>query len=542
MECVVQLRAGKLFAADLSGNIVRHLEGVKFLIAGDVIQINEVGILFRRRSPRYALANVRGFDRDGVLLDYPEYLHFQTIVPIRDRVRAGDRVLVHLSADGLVHYIRSFPNIPSEDLTCALAQYNLINTEVVFDAGTRAAPKYTQGHTDLTHLETFTVDPASSIDRDDAISLDPVRRKIYVHIVDIHTVVPHGAPVEELMFRYGSTLYLAEHTQHLLPYTAIAASSLDAGVKRSAITVEMTLDADWNISEFGIYPSTIIVKHMYTYEEFDVKKSCAPYNYLMEFAEKHAATLPLNIPGLLLDVGNDGLLRRVDYSYSDDAAHRMIACAMIATNFTVSAHLSSLGVVLPNRFHEAPTGIFQSDVRSVTGHPIVDSYISVKKWRPAHYDLEKKGHFGLGLREYVHFTSPMRRYPDVLIHRILAGINYRPELLTEMVNAINERAGRVRAIQKWYNSVKIARYLHQSTGRLVSVYITSVNRSGVSWYSPEYLINGYTHVSLIGAGARWDFMDEKLFWRDRIIAVGSVCAVNDIVYDFTAGSYRLSLV
>jgi hypothetical protein len=326
MECVVQLRAGKLFAADLSGNIVRHLEGVKFLIAGDNIQINEVGILFRRRSSRYALANVRGFDRDGVLLDYPEYLHFQTIVPIRDRVRTGDRVLVHLSADGLVHYIRSFPNIPSEDLTCALAQYNLINTEVVFDAGTCGAPKYTQGHTDLTHLDTFTVDPASSIDRDDAISLDPVRRKIYVHIVDIHTVVPHGTPVEELMFRYGSTLYLAEHTQHLLPYTAVAAASLDAGVTRSAITVEMTLDADWNISEFGIYPSTIIVKNRYNYD--NVLSLESEFTYLKDLAEKYYKRR-LNVIQPTYKLDDNGNLCEIFYENMNSWSHTLIEMMMI---------------------------------------------------------------------------------------------------------------------------------------------------------------------------------------------------------------------
>jgi len=543
MECVVQLRAGKLFAADLSGNIVRPLEGVKFLVAGDNIQINEVGILFRRRSPRYALANVRGYDRDGVLLDYPEYLHFQTIVAIRDRLRIGDRVLVHLSADGLVNYIRSFPNIPSEDLACALAQYNLINTEVVFDAGSYGgSPRYTQDLTDLTHLDTFTVDPASSVDRDDAISLDPARRKIYVHIADIHHAVPHGSSLEESMFRHGSTLYLAEHTRHLLPPTLVAETSLDAGSPRRAITVEMTLDADLNISEFGIYPSMIYVKHQYTYEDLEAKKSCAPYNYLMEFAEKHTATLPLNIPGLVLDVGENGMVKGVGHSHSDDVPHRMIACAMIATNFSVSAHLSSLGVLLPNRFHESPCGLFKEDVEAITGHPVVDSYISVKKWRPARYDLEKKGHFGLGLREYVHFTSPMRRYPDVIIHRILAGIDYNTELLTSMINAINERAGRVRQIQKWYNTVKIARLLDRSTGLLSSVYITSVSRAGVCWYSPDYLINGFTHVSLIGNGIHWNFVDGELRGGERNIAVGSICTVNEVLFDYVSGTYKLKLL
>lgn len=540
MECEIQIRGGMPLAVDLSGNVVQSYSGEKWLIAGDRVYISEIGIRLVRREPHYSIAVVVGFSA-GVLVDFPFHPGFQTVLQIRDRMYVGDRLLVHLQEDGQVKYVARFPNTATQDLACATGLYNMIDTVADFDRGEKGAALYTREHTDLAHLDTFTVDPASSVDLDDAISIDVAARRLYVHIVDIHTAVPIGSYIEAHMYRHGATLYLAERVQHLLPGDVVGRVSLDRGVRRRAITVEMTIGDDGNVEAYDIYSSGIVVKRRYNYSEFEGLKAEMPYSWLKMFAEKHRASLPLNIPGLDLKVGSDGKVESVSQTAVDDDAHRMIACAMIAANFTVGAHLRARGVLLPNRFHEAPAGLFAEDVAAVTGHPIVDSYLAVKKWRPARYDLERNGHFGLGLREYVHFTSPMRRYPDVLIHRILAGVTYDPVRLAAMVDAINRRAGFVRQIQKYYTGIKIARHLSDSA-ILKTVYTTRVAAAGVSWYSPEFLVNGFTHVSKIGAGVRWSCDGTALRGGGRSIEVGSVLSVAATTYNPANGVYDVNLL
>ncbi len=99
----------------------------------------------------------------------------------------------------------------------------------------------------------------------------------------------------------------------------------------------------------------------------------------------------------------------------------------------------------------------------------------------------------------------------------------------------------VRQIQKYYTGVKIARHLTGSPA-LKSVYVTSVARAGVSWYSPEFLVNGFSHVSKIGKGIRWSFDGTALMGGDRTITVGSLLNVNTVSYNFANGLYDITLL
>jgi exoribonuclease R len=540
MECTIQIRRGHPLAVDLSGNVVKSYAGEKWLIAGDRVFISEIGIRLVHRIAHYTLAVVTGF-MGGVVVNLPFHTGFQTVLQIRERMYIGDRLIVHMTEDGQVKFVAHFSSSATADLPCAVGLYNMIDGSTDFDRGAKGDALYTREHTNLTHLNTFTVDPASSVDLDDAISIDIAARRLYVHIVNIHLAVPIESYIEEHMYRHGSTLYLAERVQHLLPGDFVSRVSLNLGVRRFAITVEMTIGDDGGVESYDIYSSSVVVKHRYNYEQFEALKATEPFHWLKEFADKHRSSLPLNIPGIELTVGTDAQIESISHNAVDDDAHRMVSCAMIAANFTVGAYLSARGITLPNRFHETPTGLFAEDVTAVTGHPVVDSYLAVKKWRPAHYNIEKKGHFGLGLHEYVHFTSPMRRYPDVVIHRILAGVQYDTSRLSAMVDAINRRALMVRQIQKYYVGTKIARHLISSSA-LKSVYVTSVALAGISWYSPEFLVNGFTHVSKIGEGIRWSFDGAVLSGGNRIIVVGSVLGVRTVDYNFANGLYDVTLL
>ena len=536
MEYTVQIRAGKAVLVNSAGSVAGPRLIDNCWIAGD--RVSSLPALIHR-TPVNAVGVVKQFAHTGVHLTFPAHPAFQTILPIKTRVSIGDRVAVHLDAIGRVHLLGCFLGVATDDAAVVQRVYTPAAPAPFLRGSESGHTAYTQeGRVDHTDLDVFTVDPATSVDLDDAITLDPERRLLYVHIVDIYAGLKDApATLEERMFQNACTLYLAnERTDHLLPTEAVERMSLNVGVPRSAITVKMTLaESDGNVEAYEIYPSTICVKRRMCYADLDV--SCAPYNWLHALAQKKSDMITLAIPGLELRVGADGLLTRIQSVETNDAAHRFIAFAMIAANFTVSAHLHRCGIKVPNRFHEKITGVCESEVEAVTGHPAVDSFLALKKWRPARYDLDARGHFGLGLTDYVHFTSPMRRYADVLVHKLLAGVVYDEGWLVGAVDAINAQSQHVRAIQRYYVGQKIARYA--MVGGVTTAYITGVAPAGVMWYEPTVLINGFTHVSGIGDGVRWSFEEGVLQSNDgsRRLKVGDCLRIHTLAYDFSKGDY-----
>jgi ribonuclease R len=530
MNGTIQIRAGKTLVVDASGVVLRALPGSHDFLVGDTVTLADPVTLVSRKR-QVSVGIVKTFSPHGIFLTFPWHPGFQTYVRIAQRVSHGDRVIVVLESTGAVTVIDCFSGDEVDDVPVLLRLYSLVDSAVPFLAGAPGPARYSAPFADLSHLDTFTVDPVTSVDLDDAISIDVERRRLYVHIVDIvHGLTPG---LETAMFRHGSTLYLPNDSVHLLPHESVSSMSLNVGVTRHAITVEMTLGETWDISQYAIYPSTIVVKRRLNYEQLDMLKGEPPYTFLAEFAGAHVDKVPLDLPGL---VTVDGVPHAVS---SNDLSHRMIACAMIATNVTVSAHLVSAGVVIPQRFHEAPRGLFASDVPPVTGDSVVDSYLAAKKWRSAVYDLHRHGHFGLGVENYVHFTSPLRRYADVFIHRLLAGTVYDPTWLETAVDALNDRAKFVRGLHKYAGTLRMAHYLLANPDLLRSVYATAVSRAGVSWYSPQFLINGFTHVSKLGTAGRWELKGDCLEYGTLRIVVGTLCNVRSVKYDFSTGTYDL---
>jgi hypothetical protein len=532
MNGVVQIRAGKPVVVDASGFVVKVLVGATEFLAGDIVTVTDpVRLVSRKRQP--AVGVVKGFSPAGVSLAFPMIPVFQTSIHIAQRVFRGDRVVVVLESNGSVTLVDCFSAGAEDDARILQRLYSLVDWDAPFRGGVAGTPHYSAGLTDLTSLDTFTVDPPSSVDLDDAISVDVAGRQLYVHIVDIARALTPA--LEERMFRHASTLYLPGNTVHLLPHELVSSLSLDAGQRRHAITVQMTLGPTWDITDYSVYPSVIRVARRMNYDDLEALRGTEPYTFLETFADAHASSLPLDLPGLVV---SEGAPQTVS---SNDCAHRMIACAMIAANFTVSAYLRAQGLTIPQRFHEAPNGLFKGDVVPVTGNSVVDSYLAVKKWRPAIYDLTRSGHFGLGLETYVHFTSPLRRYADVLIHRILAGVVYDPIWLSGAVDALNVRSKFVRALHKYSTALSVSRFLTANPGAIHEVYLTAVTRVGVSWYSPQFLINGFTHVSKLGTCDRWEFQDGALWTGPYGRAVGDVCRVACLSYTIETATYDLEL-
>jgi len=357
-------------------------------------------------------------------------------------------------------------------------------------------------------LDTFTIDPADSNDFDDAISVDVASSTIYVHIVDIASA-PLTAAEEERLERRCLTLYLAnEHVEHLLDEEmASHRLSLVTGHTRPTVTVKLVMK-EGLVQSYEIYRSTIVVKRRYTYEEALMALASNPaLQYLDTLTRQRSSAVDytIRLPSLRLTVDREtGLLTRVRLEETNDPAHSLVATAMILANLTVSKHLAERGVRLPNRFHAPLRGYVRPEELEAIQDEVVHSFILVKRFSRACYSIDEKGHFGLGLTDYVHFTSPMRRYADVLVHRLLAGESV-PDL-AEQVEHLNHRSRIVRALQDLYEKWKVTRYLATLPGPH-TVYITDVKPAGVLWFMPSLMLNGFCHISMLRPVQYWNLTE-----------------------------------
>jgi exoribonuclease-2 len=396
-----------------------------------------------------------------------------------------------------------------------------------------------EGVTDHTDLDTFTIDPASTVDYDDALSVgaDGI---VYIHIVDIMTAM-HRIDLPRVRC-LGSSLYLAnEHTEHLLDTETMEAITLAEGLIRTVITVAVTLDPEGSVAHYEVYRSTIRVKRRFTYEEaatlLDEHPGLATLDRLATLRSS-AISYKIDMPSVRLEMNGVGEPIEVRLESTTDAVHTLVSTAMILCNLVISYHLKARGIDLPNRFHAAIRGVpvgERGDLDDLTA-----TFCLLKKMARAEYSVDRRGHFGLGLTDYVHFTSPMRRYADIVTHMILAGAAFTRADLEVEVAALNRRATFVRSLQRFYTRTKVDRWLYARGSEGHEVVVTSVAAAGVQWFMPSVLLNGFCHVSMLRPARRWNFNPEtgSLYadlWRIRVgdQLIGSVAGPGQITLTVT---------
>ena len=506
MEGVIELRKNALvFVPDADPSVCIPLPKSAHFLRGDRAISQSGAITLIHRNPGTTVAVVES-DKS---LYFPTY---DSSLPCTNKLHVGDRVQVNLGTSGSVIIESVWSRDPRTDASWLRTTVQHIPVRPA-PITKRGSPLYTRSDiVDHTNLDTFTIDPTSSVDFDDAISVDLSRQTVYVHIVDIANV--DLSETEEAKLRSQClTLYLAnESTEHLLDLeTASNTLSLVQGKSRQVVTVAMKV-ANGLIEIYEIYRSIIVVKRRYDYEEVTSllsNSSASPaLQYLNNLTHIRSAQINYNLtlPSIRFTMNqSSGLPISLRSEATNDDAHSLVATAMIMANLVVSQHLAKACIKMPNRFHDTLRGIPVQE--PITGNPVVDSFVLVKKFARAKYSIDEKGHFGLGLTDYVHFTSPMRRYADVLVHRLLAGIQY--DDLEAEVAAMNQQSTAMRGYQALYQKCKVAWWVKDTPGPY-EVVCTDVKAVGIQWFLPALSLNGFTHVSALEPKQRWTFKDESL--------------------------------
>lgn len=350
-------------------------------------------------------------------------------------------------------------------------------SEVLAEAAEAASAEQTDdpGRVDLRDLFTFTVDPATARDFDDALSFraDGDLVTVFVHIADVVYYVPEGSLIDQEALRRTTSVYVPTGVVPMLPALLSAGvCSLQPGVERKAVTAEMTLDLEGVVRSVRFYRSLIVSDERLDYDQlqacFDGARAASP---------ALAAALVLGRPLAKAVRGRRearGSLRitsfEPDFLWEGDAlvgahpsaeseSHGFIEDYMVLANEQVATFLEKERVPTVFRVHDLPdpfaldrmldvfasldlptprfdpltatsedvrrtmveaAGFVESSAPKNRGRQALDQQILRAQSR-AVYRADNIGHFGLSLATYCHFTSPIRRYPDLLVHRGLLG-------------------------------------------------------------------------------------------------------------------------
>ncbi|HSE97522.1 MAG TPA: ribonuclease R, partial [Blastocatellia bacterium] len=322
---------------------------------------------------------------------------------------------------------------------------------------------------DLRGLLTVTIDGETARDFDDAVSLETLpngRLRLGVHIADVSHYVREGSPLDEEAFRRGTSVYFPERAIPMLPERlSNGICSLNPRLDRLTMSAIMDLDRTGRVIDYHLTPSVIHSRERMTYTAVNEMlanpegETAARYAHVRDMIEEmHRLALVLierrekrgaidfDLPEaeiLFNDEGQIGGIIRAERNI----AHRLIEEFMLMANETVASHLEALGVPSLYRIHEEPNPMkveefaeiaasfghkftmagpvpqrgFQRLAREVQGKPEerMLSYLMLRSMQRARYTPQNRGHFGLAMKTYTHFTSPIRRYPDLIVHRIL---------------------------------------------------------------------------------------------------------------------------
>ena len=417
---------------------------------------------------------------------------------------------------------------------------------------------------DMRDSFTFTIDPADAKDFDDALSFAVVNDEdqspmtnhqspiyqIGVHIADVSYYVRPNTPIDDDAYRRGTSVYLVDRVIPMLPEELCNDKcSLRPGEDKLCMSVVFTMDADARVLKYKICRTVIRSDFRLDYDQAqDIITGAHPLGGV----SLTQAILTLNtlaaklraerIANGALTIEQDEMRFRLDehghptdiYFESPNEAHHLIEEFMLLANRTVAKAVGS-GRPFVYRVHDLPNGEKLEEVKAFKrkmGNRVTQQtldLLTIRAQAKAVYSTYNIGHYGLAFSHYTHFTSPIRRYPDLMVHRlvekyILTGkpISLTREELEEKCEHCS--ACEQEAAQAERDSIKLfqAIWMNDHIGEILPGHISGVTEFGFFVQLDESRCEGLVHISNIGfPGETWQY-DEKNY---RL-----VCAENHLSY------------
>ncbi len=423
----------------------------------------------------------------------------------------------------------------------------------------RLEPPQLHGRTDLRALDLVTIDPVDARDHDDAVHAAPDSDPrnaggfvVHVAIADVaHYVRPHSRLDREAELR-GNSVYFPDRVVPMLPERiSNDLCSLREGEERPCLAVRMVFDRHGNKKDHTFVRGLMRSAAKLSYEEaqaaIDGRPSakCRPlmgrvleplwaaYAALAE-ARRRREPLELDLPERKVVLDREGKVDRIWVPERLDA-HRLIEEFMIQANVAAAETLEARRAAVVYRVHDAPSreklaalrefldslglklpgagslraGDFNRVLQRAKSLPVTElvNEIVLRAQAQAVYAADNLGHFGLGLRRYAHFTSPIRRYADLLVHRSLiaalglgaGGMDEKQAArIADIAQAISEAERRAMAAERETTERLIAAYLADRVGAEFDARISGVTRSGLFVRLRETGADGFVPAATIG--------------------------------------------
>lgn len=483
--------------------------------------------------------------------------------------KKGSKVVVEItkwpekrkSAEGKVAQVLGHKGDTGIEILSIITRHNL---PTAFDADVeREAEKIPEtisenelvGRRDLRHLRLVTIDGEDAKDLDDAVHIERLpngRYRLGVHIADVSYYVRENTPLDKEARERGTSVYLVDRVLPMLPQRlSNGICSLNAGVDRLALSAHMDIDHKGQVVNYEIFPSVIHVHTRLSYTI--VRKILADHDEALR--SQYSELVPeLEQMERLCRILKERRLRRgaIDFDFPEikvkldeqgqpvelvkrvrSIAESIVEEFMLVANETVAEHMHHIGVPSVFRVHDEPDAekmqklnhllhnfgqqlqkvdeiqpmALQKILSRIAGRPEerIVSTVMLRSLKQARYEAENRGHFGLAARYYTHFTSPIRRYPDLIVHRLVRETftsgdisAKRREKLAQLLPQIalhsSERERAAAEAERETVDLKKVEYMAQFVGEEFDGVINGVTAFGL-FVELENGVEGLVHVS-----------------------------------------------
>ena len=501
-----------------------------------------------------------------VVPDDPRIVHDVYVRPVKGRrsetaATVGDKVVVrlepwesrHVNPEGDIIEILGPASAPGVDMLSIIRKYHL-PTEFpgdVIDQANRISEtvdsQKLEGREDLRKKFIVTIDPDEARDFDDAIHVEKIDNggwRLGVHIADVAAYVEPGSALDREAWRRGNSVYLPDRVIPMLPERlSNGVCSLNPGVDRLTHSAFIQFDKNGAARSARFAKSVIRSAHRLTYKQAYAILKSSPRNKLSE--QLHVAwelasllrrkrfehgSLDLDFPEVkvrLDEIGKPVHLERIE----NDESHQLIEECMLAANEAVARELKNRAIPTVYRVHEDPDPeklaeyrefvlSFNYKVGDLTHRPELQRLLASIRGKPeeqalkigllkslkrARYAPQPLGHYGLAKPNYLHFTSPIRRYADLVVHRALAKHNgkYQSRIEVGQIASIAEHISMTErtAADAEIEAVRVKkleffqRQLDERNPQVFRAAVVDVRNFGLVVELPDALITGLVHVS-----------------------------------------------
>jgi len=447
-------------------------------------------------------------------------------------------------------------NNPAIDTLTIMRQYALPESfsDAVLDNARAQADAFQEGaipegRRDLTGLLTITIDPFDARDFDDAISLEKKDGlwTLWVHIADVSTFVPAGSPLDQEAERRATSVYLPDRVVPMIPEViSNHLASLQPEKVRLTKTVEIEMRDDGVITSVEVYNAAIRSDQRFHYEQVDEfiespeAKLSAWGNEICDLLSRmhtlamqmrrrrfNRGSLTLEVPEVKIDLDKNGKVKGAHVeAYTE--SHQIIEEFMLAANQAVATWLDDQELNYLHRIHPPPDRrklrqleMFVKDLRLpvtsvesrkdlqrildlVAGTPLENAvnFSVLKSMNKAIYGPNREGHYALDMEHYCHFTSPIRRYPDLSVHRLVQNLiesSKTPDesfaVLLRLGFHCSDQERNAAQAERELVQLKLLHFMKKQVGQTMRVIVNRVFIDGIFARGIELPIDGYLPVT-----------------------------------------------